>query len=116
MKRSVKLILSILAMAVLCAALLLTADAVSASPDSCFTGTDAFWGAADDAHKAAVLERFGPERRFVGVFSLRGEPAALAVPLENGDYVNLIDERPVAVRGGKLRCEGRPLILSAPRR
>ena len=82
----------------------------------CFTGTDAFWGAADDAHKAAVLERFGPERRFVGVFSLRGEPAALTVPLEDGDYVNLIDERPVAVRGGTLRCEGRPLILSAPRR
>ena len=80
-----------------------------------FTGEDAFWGSADDAQEIAVLERFGPARHCVGVFSLHGKSAEVEVPLGDGDYVNHIDGSTVPVRGGKLRCVGKPLILSAPR-
>ena len=82
---------------------------------SLFSVEDAFWGSADDAQGVAVLERFGPERHCVGVFSLRGEDAVPEVPLEDGDYVNHIDGSLVVVRGGKLHVAGMPLILSAPR-
>ncbi len=80
-----------------------------------FTGTDAFWASADDAHAVAVLERFGPERHAVGVFSLRGESAAVRVELPDGEYTEHIGGGRVKVEHGRVLCSGSPLLLTEPR-
>ena len=76
-----------------------------------FTGEDHFWAAADDAHHIAVMERFGPERHCVGVFSLKAKSAEVKVKLPDGDYLNHISGNTVRVRDGKLRTDGTPLLL-----
>ena len=79
---------------------------------SCFTGDDAFWGAADDGQRIALLRR----GRYAGIFSLdsrAGEvllPEKLAIP--DGGFTDLIRGEAVTVRGGKLFCPGRPLIFA----
>ena len=79
-----------------------------------FTGEDAFWAGGDDAHAIAVMQRFGPARRCVGVFSLRAESAAVKVDLKDGVYENQIDGSEVTVENGRLLCAGSPLILTVP--
>jgi len=79
-----------------------------------FTGEDQFWARADDAHSIAVMERFGPTRHSVGVFSLKAKSASVAVPLPDGEYLNHISGSAVTVKGGKLRCDGTPLLLDTP--
>ena len=77
-----------------------------------FSGTDSFWGMADDGQRIAVLRR----GRCAGVFSLdaRGGSVALEERLEipDGRYENLLDGEPVLVEGGRLLCSGRPAIFS----
>ena len=46
------------------------------------------------------------------MFSLRALEAEVKVDAPDGCYVNLIDEENVEVRGGKLFCDGRPIILA----
>ena len=58
-----------------------------------------------------MLERGGNGRRFIGVFSLRGESADVSVGVPYGRYKNLIDGSPVNIRYGKLRCSGEPVII-----
>ena len=53
--------------------------------------------------------------RKLGVFSLRGRRAEAAVPWEDGTYVNLLDNRGVTIRGGKLPVGETPVILISPR-
>ena len=79
-----------------------------------FTGEDAFWAEGDDAHAVAVMQRFGPARRCVGVFSLRAESASVKVDLPDGVYENQIDGSEVTVENGRLLCAGSPLILTGP--
>ena len=85
---------------------------LAAAKKTLFTGEDSFWASADDTHKVAVMERFGPERHCVGVFSLRGRSAKVSVPLPDGEYLNHIGGSVVRVEGGKLFCDGTPLLLA----
>ena len=77
-----------------------------------FGSSDYFWAKADDEHQIAILERGGDKGRFLGVFSLRALEAEVKVDAPDGCYINLIDEENVEVRGGKLFCDGRPIILA----
>lgn len=81
-----------------------------------FSGEDAFWAKADDRRHIAVMERFGSLRRCIGVFSLRSKGGRVPVDAPDGVYENLIDGSPVSVKGGRLLCDGRPVILVLPRR
>ncbi len=76
-----------------------------------FTGEDSFWARADDGRCVAVMERFGKARHCVGVFSLRGETGAVAVSLPDGTYENRIGGNRACVEGGKVFCDGTPLLL-----
>ena len=78
-----------------------------------FTGRDSFWASARDEDSIAVMERFGPERRLLGIFSLRAGSARVPVELPDGEYENLIDGEPVMVENGTLWCRGKPIILEA---
>ena len=78
-----------------------------------FTGRDSFWASARDEDAIAVMERFGPERRLLGIFSLRAGSARVPVELPDGEYQNLIDGESVMVENGTLRCRGKPIILEA---
>ena len=74
---------------------------------------DDFSAQADEERHIAVLERANADGRKVGVFSLRSAEGDVMVGLPDGTYENLIDGSPVAVRGGKLRCTGVPVIVRA---
>ena len=84
---------------------------MAAAKKALFTGEDSFWATADDAHKLAVMERFSSRRHSVGVFSLLGESAKVKVPLPDGEYLNHIGGNTVRVEGGRLFCDGTPLLL-----
>ena len=73
---------------------------------------DYFKGRADDEKHIAVFKRDNGRRLKTGIFSLKGLSAQVKVELADGDYVNLIDGSTVTVKGGELRCEGRPIIIS----
>ncbi len=77
--------------------------------------SDAFTARADDAHAIAVMERFGPDRRAVGVFSLRGESAAVSVEAPDGEYDELVRGGRVLVKNGQVSCAGEPIIFTLPR-
>ena len=72
---------------------------------------DAFGAQADDVHDIAILLRQNAKRKKIGVFSLKSARAAVEVPAPDGTYENLIDGTAVMVTGGKLLCEGRPIIF-----
>ena len=72
---------------------------------------DWFRADADDENDIAVLQRGGDGRRFVGVFSLKAKSASVKVDAPDGSYENLIDGSTVAVQGGTLSCEGKPVIF-----
>ena len=76
-----------------------------------FGSNDDFAAAGDDEKDIAVMERSGHEGRFVGVFSLRSRSGEVALEVPDGNYENRIDGSSVAVREGRLRCEGRPIIF-----
>lgn len=80
-----------------------------------FTGEDSFWAAADDEHRVAVMERFGPARHCVGVFSLNAACARVKLPLPDGEYEDHIGGGRVTVEGGELFCDGSPLLLTRAR-
>jgi len=73
---------------------------------------DHFWSWADDRHHVAIMNRCSGRTKKVGVFSLKGKMAAVEVDFPDGTYTNLIDDERVSVRGGKLLCKGKPIILS----
>lgn len=49
--------------------------------------------------------------RLVGIFAAGGKPGQADVALADGEYINLITDRPVQVTGGKLIVEEDPIIL-----
>jgi glycosidase len=77
-----------------------------------FTGEDSFWAAADDHHHIAVMERENSARHLVGVFSLKARSAKVEVPLPDGEYLNHIGGNTVTVKGGRVYCDGTPLLLA----
>ena len=77
--------------------------------------TDRFAARADDARAIAVMERFGPERRAVGVFSLRGKSASVRVDCPDGEYGELVSGGRVLVKNGQISCVGEPIIFTLPR-
>lgn len=83
--------------------------------------TDYCHATADDEKDVAVMYRddvrkeAGDMPRTVGVFSLRGKAARVAVDVADGTYRNLIDGSDVVVEGGELACDGEPVIMRCPR-
>ena len=96
---------------------------------------DSFCAEADDENDIAVLLRQNETAKKIGVFSLKAKSAAVEVPAPDGEYdvfslkaksaavevpapdgeyENLIDGRPVTVKDGKLKCEGKPIIFAFP--
>ena len=73
---------------------------------------DSFTASADDALDIALMERESQGRRSLGVFSLKAKSGELTLKLTDGEYTNLIDGSTLTVRDGKLRCEGRPIIIT----
>lgn len=76
---------------------------------------DDFIARADDENALAVMERQNASGAKLGVFSLRSRCAEVDVRLPDGDYVNQIDGTTATISGGKLRVEGRPVILTGER-
>lgn len=74
---------------------------------------DDFSARSGDGRHIAVMTRQKDRRRKLGVFSLRSEAGDIEADLPDGDYVNLITDMPVSVRGGRLHTDGSPVILSA---
>ena len=76
---------------------------------------DAFVSAADDGHGIAVMERSNAAAKKYGIFSLRAQTGSVAVSAPDGEYENLIDEKPVLVKNGRVFCTGAPVIFILPR-
>ena len=76
-----------------------------------FGGDDWFRAEGDDERDIAVLRRGSGEHQFLGVFSLKSSRGGVTVGLADGSYENLIDGETVECRGGKICCEGKPVIL-----
>ncbi len=76
-----------------------------------FGGEDWFRAEGDSERDIAVLRRGSGEHQFLGVFSLKSNRGEVTVGLADGSYEDLIDGEMVEVRNGKLRCEGKPIII-----
>ena len=61
------------------------------------------------------MERFGPRDRWIGIFSLRGESAAVRLDVPDGEYANLAGNGRVLVENGQISCAGEPIIFTLPR-
>jgi len=73
---------------------------------------DAFFARAMDESRVVVMRRTNAAADKYGVFSLASRSASVELDVPDGSYVNLIDGGSVAVRGGALLCEGKPVIFS----
>lgn len=51
------------------------------------------------------------ERRLLGVFSMKGKPASVAVPLPDGCFADLLRETPVSVQNGTVHTDGAPIVI-----
>lgn len=51
------------------------------------------------------------DRKAVGVFSMRGNPASVEVPLPDGAYRDLLSEAECAVQNGRIVSDGKPLVF-----
>lgn len=76
-----------------------------------FGGCDWFRAEGDSEQDIAVLRRGSGEHQFLGVFSLKSDRGEVALDLADGSYEDLIDGEMVEIRGGKIRCEGKPIII-----
>jgi len=74
---------------------------------------DYFKGGADDANHIAILERDDNINKKVGIFSLKGMSADANVNLPDGEYTNHLNGGSVTVTDGKIRCDGKPIVISA---
>ena len=73
-----------------------------------FSGDDAFWGAADDEKRIAMLRR----GNIAGVFSLDSRSGSVPVDAPDGRYRDLIAGGEIEVKDGTLFCPGKPLIFA----
>lgn len=51
------------------------------------------------------------DQKALGVFSMKGRPSSVPVPLRDGSYRNAVDERSISVENGSLITDGSPVIL-----
>ncbi|GAA0076523.1 alpha-amylase family glycosyl hydrolase [Clostridium sp. CTA-5] len=51
------------------------------------------------------------DEKVIGIFSIRGNKADIPVELNNGKYLNLIDNSELEVNEGKIRVSGKPIII-----
>lgn len=70
-----------------------------------------FEATADDEHGIVIASRISGHHKIVGVFSLEGKEACVKVPLEDGEYINLISREKVMVTEGTLWIKDKPMIL-----
>jgi glycosidase len=73
---------------------------------------DSTYRVSDAGSGVLIAEHRRGGRRMVGVFSVEGEEAEVCAPLEDCNYVNLIDGGAVRVSGGRISA-GEPIIVSA---
>ena len=74
---------------------------------------DAIVCAADDKNHIAILQRLNGTCKKLGIFSLKGKSADVYVDFPDGTYVSLYDGAAVTVSDGKLRCSGKPILITA---
>ena len=53
------------------------------------------------------------EEKVIGVFSLKGLNGEVKVNLQDGEYINEIDNEKVVVKNGKIKINSKPIILFA---
>ena len=53
-------------------------------------------------------------RQLIGIFSVKGACAPVAVPVQDGKYNNLAGYGSVEVKFGHVSCQGAPIVLEAP--
>lgn len=73
---------------------------------------DAIVCTADDKNDIAIALRTHDRSKKLGIFSLKGKSASVAVPFPDGTYVNHMDGSTVTVENGKLTCNGEPIVIS----
>ena len=73
---------------------------------------DYFRGTCDDENDIAVLERDDNVTKKLGIFSLKGKTAEIRVTFPDGLYTNRLNGKSVEIIGGKLICDGAPMILA----
>ena len=73
---------------------------------------DYFRGKSDDENDIAILERDDSITKKLGIFSLKGKAADVAVSFPDGVYTNRLTGTPVRITQGKLFCDGNPIILA----
>lgn len=78
-------------------------------------GQDILTGAWEEScgREGGTLEEARENRkiRLAGIFSLKGRAAEVETGLPDGTYRNCVDGTEVQVKGGKLICQGEPMIL-----
>ncbi len=68
---------------------------------------------AYDAEDMIVGMHVADEKKLIGVFSFKGTKTEVPVELADGSYTNLVTEEQVAVKDGKVYCDGMPIIIEA---
>lgn len=67
---------------------------------------------ADDENHIATGVRSDGKVRKLGVFSLKGKAASVAVSFPDGTYTNHYDGSTVTVKDGTLPCNGDPIVIT----
>lgn len=70
-----------------------------------------FEAMADDENGVVTAVRVSGHHKIVGVFSLEGKETLVKVPLQDGEYINLISREKVMVTNGTLMLKDNPMIL-----
>lgn len=70
-----------------------------------------FQATGDDENGVVVAQRSNAHHKLVGVFSLEGKKAKVKLPLEDGEYINLIGREKVTVTMGCVEIGEMPMIL-----
>ena len=66
---------------------------------------------ADEENGVVVATRVSGHHKLTGVFTLEGKETVVNVPLEDGEYINLIGREKVMVKDGSLTIKDMPMIL-----
>ena len=75
---------------------------------------DAFFAAAVDESKTAIMTRLNKDAKKIGVFSLKSQPVEIKLDIPDGVYKNLITGSDIHVADGTLRTDGKPIIFTIP--
>ena len=77
-----------------------------------FSADDTFYAETDDERRVVLAKRSGGGTLKIGVFSLEASSAEVELLLPDGDFVNLLDGKPVSLRDCRLRCDGSPILFT----